>query len=507
MSNIRPNRFSSSSKNRDKIVKNEYYYEYRKKRMLKRSAFMVSILSVGGVCWYIKEVPVKAEMSVNNNLLEWKPEKNNLKGLTFQVLKDGKMVEETKNLKFIDTSQIDTGIPNDIDEITTLRSIKKLKIMWKAPLDNSSNNSYQVFAVNRFGKKVFKTDEVLGGYVSGIDKYIIEFNGKQYESVTPEFVIDVKDIKKGKHTIKIKSIDKAGNKSKFKEFTFVYDVVDFNYQDGKLIPVDSKYTNELYNFYILDKDDVEKEKEIPQYDKKMFLVNQNLSNIIDSGIKPKMTSPSYTIKNKEIKICWEKPSQTSSSHSFYVEAVNKESLDKTYSNLLDINSSSNILGYHYVLNESSNYTVKSTDLYTNNLSISLNSSDLSKDKNYYFHIATIDSSGVLSDTKTMPLNLKVSNPLENKKSILRKIIFKTKGVTNEEYSKVIDGLSNNISLDEIKSFSSSGLKIYIIKNDFKEYLKEQYKIETEKEDCVKNKNNIYYNSNKSIDSLIRVLSK
>lgn len=506
MDKRRPNGLGNPSSNREKIVKNDYYYKCRKKSIIKRSVITVSALAVCGVFWYVKEVPIKAEMYINNSTIEWKPERDNLKGLTFQVFKDGNIVHETKSLKFIDKSQKDTGIPDDVSEIETFRNVNNFKIIWKTPQDKSSNNKYQVFAVNKFGRKVFKTDELVGGEVTGIAKYKIKFNGKEFESNKPEFIIDSSELKKGTYTIEIKSIDNAGNESEYKTFAFDYDTVEFEFKNGELIPIDSEYSNDSHNFYIIDEKIAQTEKEIPQYDKKMFLVNEDLLNILDSGMKPKMTTPSYTIKNNQLNLNWKSPTGNSSSHSFYVEAVNKDTLEKTYSNLLKIEGSSKMLGFHYALNTNKSYSIKATDTYTDDTDISINLSKLDKSEKYYFHIATIDNNGVISDTKTIPINLRVSQSLDSKKSTVKKFVSKTKNVKNSTYNEVIDEISNNFTTDDIKALNKSGIKIYLIAEDFKEYLEEVYDIETKKDDYVKDGKKVYYNVNKSTDSLLKVLN-
>lgn len=501
-----PKGLRNPSPNRRKVVKNEYYYEYKKKKLIKRCMVTTGVVCLFGVGWYIKEVPVKADVIIHNSTIEWVPQKDNLKGITFQIIKDGEVIHKTTQLKYIDKTQKDTGAPNDIAEINTYRSIKNLKILWKEPSDTGSNNKYQVFALNKIGKKVFKTEEVTGGIVSGVDKYIVRFNGKEFETKKPEFIISCDDIKKGTYTIDIKSIDKAGNESEFKTFAFNIETISFEFENGKLIPNDFKYTNDDYNFYIIDEDIASSDIDIPQYDKQMFLVNEDLLSILDSGLKPTMTVPSYKINKNEIDVSWKTPTSSSKSYSFYVEAVNKETLDKTYSDLQNITGSNKILGYHYALNSSSSYTVKSTDLYTNENSLSIDVSDLDKSKKYYFHVATINSLGVISETKTISVNLKASNSLEYRKELVKKFIYKTKNVTNEEYKKVIDAIANNFNNDNVKLISECGIKVHIIKDDFKKYIKDTFDVEVKADDCVKNNKNVFFNINKSTDSLVNILN-
>lgn len=494
------------SSGRKKVVKNEYYYEYKKKKIIKICIISASIVIMSGFIWSLKEVPVKAEMTINNSTIEWIPEKENLKGITFQILKDGKIIEETNKLKYVDKSQKDTGIPDDISEINTYRTIKNLKILWKEPLDKGSNNTYQIFALNKFGKKIFKSKEVEGGVVSGIDKYIIRFNGETFESEKPEFVLDCENLSNRKYTIDIKSVDKEGNESEFKTFAFDLDVIDFDFKDGKLIPKDYKYTNDDYNFYIIDKDVALSDKEIPQFDKQMFLLNKDLSSILNSGFKPTMTMPNYVLKSNEVSFSWTMPKENSKAYSFYVEAVNKQTLEKVYSDLQEINCATTISGYHYAFNNASTYVVSSTDNYTNNNFISIDSTSLAKNKKYYFHVATIDSTGAMSDTKTISVNLASSNSLENKKELIRKFIYKTKITSNEEYKNVIDTLADNFSTDDIKALSKAGITISLIKEDFLEYLT-KHNITDDKTvgDCIKKNKSIYFNVNKSTNSLIRIL--
>ena len=507
MKNKISNRVDGKSSKRNNVVKNEFYYEYKKRSVIKRGIIITVVLISGGTFWYFKEVPIRAEMIINNNTVEWVPEKRNLKGITYHILKNGELIDKTSSLKYVDKEQVDTGVPNDISEINTFRNIKNIKILWKAPSDTSSDNTYQVFAVNKFGRKVFKTEETSGGIVSGIKKYVVKFNGKEFETTSPEFVIDSKDISKGKHTIEIKSVDRAGNESEYKTFAFDYDVVDFKFEENKIIPKDSSYTNELYNFYILDKELVENEIDIPQYDKKMFFVNGNILGVLDSENKPIMTSPSYTIKNKEICFKWEKPKVNVVNKSFYIEVVEKATSNKMYSDLIEVNGENNTFGYHYAINTSSKYSVKPTDSYTDDLSVYKSVSELEANKKYYFHVACINSTGVISETKTINIDLGTKNTLDEKKNILKKIVSKTKNSTNDEYNKIVSLLSNNFSLENLKTLSSSNIKIYLVKEDFDSYIKENYEIDATSDVCFKSKNLIFVNTNEKYSEILSNILK
>lgn len=497
--------FNNNSSNKKRVVMNDSYYNYRKKSLIKKGILGITAFMIAGTCWYIKEVPVRAEVIINNNVIEWTTQKKNLEGVTFQILKNGAVVSETDSFKYVDENQVDTVAPSDIEKITTQREIDGLKITWKEPKDMGENNIYQVFAVNKRGRKLFKTEEVYGGFVSGISKYIVKFNGKEFETAKPEFIINSKDIKKGAHTIEIKAIDNAGNKSKFKKFDFTFNTVDFKFENGKLVPQNSKYTNDKYNFYIIDKELASSGKEIPQYDKNMFLLNQDILSILDSNTKPNMTVPSYTVKNNEVIFSWSNPKVSSNTYSFYVEIVNKETLQKGYSDLIEINGSSNILGYHYMLNTSSSYTVRPTDKYTDDNSISMDLSTLDKSKKHYFHIATIDSSGMVSGTKTIPVNLNTSNPLTTKINELKKFISKVADTSNDNITKITTYLANNLTLDNIKKLSNDNVKIYVINENFSIYLKENYDIEAENDFCVKRGKDIYFNGNKDTDLLLQAV--
>lgn len=508
--NFKNNKISgqSSRQNKDRVVKNDYYYNCKKKAFIKRGAITAVVVSLCGVVWYIKEVPVKAEVIMNNNVLEWNPSRDNLKGITFEIFKDGNKIHETSQLKFIDEKQKDTGAPSEIKEIETYRNIGNIKIAWKIPDDRSSNNKYQVFATNRMGLKVFKTEEISGGIVSGVDKYVVKFNGKEYQAKTPEFTLETKDLKPGTYTIEIKSVDKAGNSSEFKTFAFDYHKIDFNFKEGKLIPKDSRYTNESHNFYMIDKALArDYSADIPQYDKKMFLINENLLNILDSGMKPTMTSPSYVKKNEELIFSWSKPKSGKSTNEFYVEAVNKETLERTYSDLIEIESSSNMLGYHYALNTSSDYTVTPNDKYTSSNSVSVNLKELKIDKKYYFHIATIDNSGIMSMTKTIQVNVKTSNSFEYKKSLARQVVFKSKGLNNSDYKIVVEDIANNYNTTELKRLKEEGVKIYVFDEDFKEILSKEYGLKAENDILYKKNKTYYFNSTKNSSSLINSLNK
>lgn len=500
---------SLDKNNKKKVVKNEHYYKLKKRSLIKRGIIVATVFSGFATFWYIKEVPVKAHMTIENSTIEWTPKKENLKGLRFQVVKDGEIVHETTNLKFIDKNQKDTGIPDDISEINTYRNVKTLKILWKEPKDNGSSNNYQIFALNKFGRKVFKSEEVSGGSVSGIDKYIIKFKGEEFESEKPEFVINCEDLKKGKYTIDIKSVDKEGNESEFKTFAFNIDNVKFEFKGRKIIPEEPKYTNDDYYFYIIEKDIADNIQDIPQYDKKMFLVDEDISNVLNLDLKPTMTTPSFVVKNQKLALSWKNPSESKESYDFYVEIVNKDTLEKKYSDLLKGTILNENLGFHYAINNSSSYKVTADDEYTNANYLEMDINKFDKNKKYYFHIATIDSLGTLSNTKTISVNLRDTSTIdtiENKSEYTKKIVYKTKDVTEENYKKVATVISNNFALQKIKQLNNEGIKVYLIKNNFKEYLKQNYKIDARVDDCVKDGKSIYFNVNKSTDCLVNTIS-
>ena len=495
-----------NNNNKKRVVKNENYYAYKKKSLIKKSVITGSTLAVIGVCWYTKEIPVKAEMIINNNTIEWTTKKDKLKGVTFQIFKNGEIISETDKFEFIDENQVDKVAPNQINEIKTYRGINNFKILWQEPLDTGSNDIYQVFAVNKHGRKIFKTDEVESSFSSGISKYKVKFNNEEFETEKAEFSIDINDLKDEQYTIEIKSIDKEGNESEFKKFNFKFDKLEFDIVDNKLVPKNSLYTNTDYNFYIVDKSLVDDNKEIAQYDKKMFLLNQDIFNVLSDGTKPTMSTPSYNIKNNALNLNWSNTDKKSD-YSFYVEAVNKVTFDKIYSDLIDVSGSSKVMGYHYCLNTDKDYEILSTDNYVESNSLSIDTSNLDKNKKYYFHIAKMDNNGLLSDTKTITIDLNKKSSLVDAQNILKKIVTKMAGTTTDEYFKVINSIAKNFSLDKVEALEKMNIKIHIIKDDdFKNYLKETYNIDASSDTCVKSGNSIYFNISKSTSALNELIS-
>lgn len=492
--------------NKKRIVKNENYYAYKKKSFIKKSIIVGSTLVVVGVCWYTKEVPVKAEMIVNNNTVEWTTKKENLKGITFQVFKNGKVILETDKLEFTDENQIDKVAPNQVSEIKTHRGINSFKVLWQEPLDNGNDNTYQIFAVNKHGRKLFKTEEVQSSFASGVSKYKIKFNNQEFETEKPEFYINIDDLKNDEYVVEIKTIDKAGNESEFKKFNFKFDMLEFDIIDNKLVPKNSLYTSQDYNFYIVDENLVSENKEIAQYDKKMFLLNQDIFTVLGSGIKPTMSIPSYNIKNNTLNLTWSNANNKKNDYSFYVEAVNKITFDKIYSDLINVSGSSKVLGYHYRLDANKEYTVSSTDNYVESNSLSINISNLDKNKKYYFHLATMDNNGLLSDTKTITIDLNKKSSLTDSLNILKRIVSKTTGTTSDEYSKVLNSIAKNFTLNKIESLEKLNIKIHIIKDNFKEYLKESYNIDANNDTCIKSGNSIYFNISQPVTALIEMVS-
>ena len=498
--------YTTNKNSKKRVVKNENYYAYKKKSLIKKSVLTGSTLAVVGICWYTKEVPVKAEIVVKNNSIEWNTDKNNLKGITFQIFKNGQVISETNHLNFFDNDQVDNQAPNQVSEIKTYRGINTFKILWQEPLDNGDDNIYQIFAVNKHGRKIFKTEETTSTYCSGIDKYIIKFNNKEFETEKPEFILDINELKKGSYPIEIKVIDKAGNESDFKKFNFDFEVLEFNVnEDSKLVPTNSKYNGNDYNFYIVDPESIKEDKETSLHDKKMFLLNQDIFSVLSNGTKPVTNTPSYNIKNNKLNLTWSKNTKEYQ-HSFYVEAVNKVTLDKVYSNLLEISGSSKVFGYHYAFNTKKEYEVVSTDNYCESNTISLDIKDLNKDTKYYFHVATIDNNGVLSDTKTIAVDLNKKSSFSEIQNIAKKIVSKITGTTTQEYFKVVNAIANKFPIDKVEELEKKNIKVTVINENFKDYLKESYNIEASNDYCVKSGNNIYFNAQQSTNYLIDMIS-
>lgn len=513
--NTRGTRNSINSKNgkngKNNVIKNEFYYleQQKLKKMRLIKCGVVACMALG-VYLYVR-VPYGVDIDSNQEVVSWKLEKGkNPKGITYELIKNGKVVQTGTKLKYMDDKEKDNKSPNNIDTVEVFKREKSIAIRWKAPLDKGVENTYQVWAINEKGKKQYKSKEHIGNITSGIDYYIVKYDGKEFKTESAEFKIDTTELKSGAYSLEIQAIDNNGNKSGFKKFSFEISQNKFKVVDKKLVAEDKNLNNDKYIFSLIKDSDVSDESETLDEFKNKVLLGEDISKIFSYNSKPEMSNPVYLIENNNLEVFWSSSKDSDASHSFYIETINKQTLEKTYSEVLQYETNMKISGFHYTINNLPNYVVQATDAYTEDNRVKFDFKSFDRNKKYYFHIASLDEDGIFSDTKTLEMDLQKFISTEDKLSLVRTIVDKSNSnISNVYYKRVVDEIYNKYTYDTINKLKSSKFKIILINENLKNYVNTHYKINTENEYAVylKNKNVLIYYVNTPFKDLHLELMK
>lgn len=450
-------------------------------------------------------------LDVYGQELTWSTSENiDASNYKYKLYRDNELLTYSRGYKFIESISMDKESPKKVGNVTVTEGATDISFIWKEPTDIGSNYTYKIEAVNQSNNKKYKSRKIKEKFISGIDKYLISVNGKEYQTYTTSFSMSTSSFRNGENNIEIVAVDLAGNKSESKKIKFKVDNTSF-YLDGyKIGTTNPEITNETHDIYLVKENLVKKDdKLIPQTQKTKVSIGENISQYFIKSTNPKLYNPRYICKDDLVNVVWEETPFGSRNTDFYIEAVEKSTLKKHISTRMNYDAGSFLSGYYYKVTTTPTYKVKTTDDYTMDSSVNLNYDIFNKDKKYYFHLAASDEYGNLSKTKTLEFDFKDFTSVGEVKDTIRTFLYKNKGVTGDDFRTITDDIYNTLRYRTIKKIESMGIKISLTSESAKEFIKKHHNVEpiSNEAQYIKEDSTIVYNVNSSLEYLIKEIVK
>lgn len=492
--------------NPDKVY--ERMKEIAKSKQVRR-ALNISVVACSSVFTInvIDKINRKIVIDVNAQEVSWSMNKSlNSNNYEYELFRNGERLTTTRACKFVESISTDKESPAKINSIRLNKSDDMFTFTWKAPQDKGTELSYKVKAVNKSFGKAYTSRTLKTDIVTGIEKYIITLDGKKYESVTPNFNININSLKCGSHNLEVVAVDYAGNVSSPKNVEFKVDNTKFFIADYKLATNNPNITNEAYDIYLVKEYETEKDGKVVKEKKEVPIsIGDNISSYFRSEKVPPISNPRYICEDDLVNVTWEENTFGTNNTEFYIECKSKKGIKSYKSEKMKYTSGDFLPGYYYQVNKDPLYTVKQTDLYTMDNNVTLDYNRFDRSKIYYFHVASANEFGNLSKTKTLELDLKNFTSVGEQKDSVREILYRTKGLDSDIYRKITDDLYNTFTHNTIKKLKEIGLKIVVMQEDITGYVLSNHNTKvTNKDICyIEGDSTIVYNAKSSLELLIK----
>ena len=392
-------------------------------------------------------------------------------------------VEETQ-YALTDENLIDEVGPEKVKKVSIKYSDTQIYFTWEETVDGGTDNSIWINLYNNKDRQIAYSNAVNVNFKSGVYKYVVKFNGEEYDIWNKEFKVNMTDLDDGITVAKLYAIDNRGNVGE------VADIPLYNYK------VILSKENNLLKFRIDDNTQT--------YSYKAYIDDEDKGLIKDESElndKLKDKNPPDSIKELDIKvndrkanISWEDTMENGTSYKVKVEAFGETYYNSTLSDELEIEKKGTVKGYYYKINKESQYNITDKDDFTEKTDIDF-TGEYGK---YYIHIAAIDDSGNMSKTKTFNLEFKKpvvenntnsdstsneakpddskkpttkpdnsSDELEEKINLINSLMKIVGNVSKENQNKAIDKISK-IPIDILNSIKGYGINIYLINGEAEE---------------------------------------
>lgn len=460
---------------------------------------------------FVDKISRKIVLEVDAQEVSWVMNKSfDTSSYEYELFRDGKRALVTKATKYMEPVSTDTESPDKITSIKLNKNNDVFTFSWKEPKDNGVELNYKIKATNKGFGKSYESRELNAEIISGVEKYIINIDGKKYESVTPNFNVDINSLKYGSHTLEVSAIDYAGNVSKSKKIDFKVDNTKFFIDDYKLATNNPDITDETYDLYLVKEREIEKDgKKVLEKEKLPIKLGDYISTYFINRQVPEISNPRYLYESDLLNITWEENTFGANDTDFYIECKSKKGIKSYKSEKMNYGSGDFLPGYYYQVNKDPLYTVNKTDSYTMDNNVSLDYNRYDKTKIYYFHVASANEYGNLSKTKTLELDLKNFTTNGEKKDAVREILYRTKGLESDAFRKITDDIYNTFTLNTIKKLKDIGLKIVVMQEDVTDYVLSNHNAKViNKNICyIKEDKTIVYNTKYSLGLLIKHIVK
>lgn len=408
---------------------------------------VISSLILSSIILYNKAVFVKESVKLSNdgNKLVWElKDKFDLKNKNFIVVRDNEVIYKTIDFTYTDTNIKDTAAPNSIKSFEVTYDKDNIKIKWDKPLDNGTQNTYQIFIVNNKNRKIAKSNIVKQSFSSGISKYVVDIKDIDKEIQENEINIPRKDITEGNFDVNVKVTDNKGNVSPVDKPAkiFNYTVKTEEQSDKINICINDNEQSYKYKGFVNDKEVNIQENTIK---------SDNFKDKVAPGIpNPQHSSNGDNTSNFK----WEAVGDNASEYTYYVEGEGEKYHNKSYSKPVTKSVMAGTKGYYYKISSNSGYNVTDKDTFISNTF--LNNINL-PEGTYYFHIASVDNNNNISYTK----HVKFSVLNQHKLNMISSILFK-EGSLSEAQANIEKNELYKLSEMILQKLIDSKLKVYVM---------------------------------------------
>ena len=450
-------------------------------------------------------------LAIDSQEISWSMNKGlDKNSYQYEIFRDGKRAAITRDSKFIESLKVDTKAPNKVNMVRLNKDKNTYRFTWKEPKDNGVDVNYKVKATNRGIGASYESEDICKTIISGVEKYIVDIDGKKYESSTPYFEVNINSLKCGSHTFSVSAVDYAGNISKSKKIDFKLDNTKFFIEDYKIATNNEELTNELYDFYLVKEYEVKKDGKMSIEERKTKIqLGDYISTYFVNNNIPNISNPRYLYEDGLINVTWEENKFGTNNTEFYIECKSKKGIKSYKSGKMSYTSGDFLPGYYYQVTTDPLYKIKKNDSYTMDNNVNLDYNRFDKTKLYYFHVASANEHGNLSKTKTLELDLTNFTTINQKKDAVREILYRTKGLESDAFRKITDDIYNSFTLSTIEKLKESETKIVVMQEDITNYVLSNHNTKvTNKNICyIKEDKTIVYNTKTSLNLLIKEIVK
>lgn len=483
-----------------------------KSKQTKKVATTFLVLYVGfSAIDFLDAMNRKIVLDVNGQEISWNiSDVLNPNEYEYELFRNEELLKTTKARKFIESISMDKEAPGKVGDIKIDKNDEMYVFTWKDAYDKGTIVDYQVNAISKgFGMK-YASRVLEAEIASGVEKYIIMLDGKKYESVIPTFSIASNSLRYGSHELTVAAVDFSGNISKARSIKFKVDNTKFFIDDYKLATNNSDITNESYDIYVVQEYEVEKDGKIVAEKKETPIsIGDYLHSYFRSQEVPMISNPRYIYESNLVNVTWEENSFGENNTQFYIKCKSKSGLKTYKSDKIDYTLGDFLPGYYYEVNKEPIYMVTKADSYTMDNNVNLDSMLFNKNEIYYFHVAASNEFGNLSKTKTLELDLTNFTSVNDKKDVVRSLLYRTKGLSGDTFRKITDDLYNVFALSTIKKLKDLDLKIVVTEQDINDYVLANHNVTIKNKEIfyVQKDNTIVYNAKTSLDLLIKEIVK
>lgn len=390
-----------------------------------------------GIVFFLLMPKEKIELTADGNNISWvnKSNKSTLGG-KYYIYNDEFLVNKVTDESYFLTKEklIDEVGPNKIDKAAINYGDKFVTISWEDVEDLGNDNKISVELYNEKERKVSYSNSVNVNFASGVKKYIVEFNGEEFEIFDNAFEIKKSALSYGITIVKVYAVDNRGNRGAVSSIPiYNYKIILSKEDDQLRYHIDDTTQNYTYRAIINGID-------------KGVIANSNELNelLLDDKAPLTIKNVEFNFVDKKVNANWKEVLDNGNDYIVRVEASGNSYFNSAYSDDMKIEKKSGVKGYYYAINKSSKYTVTNKDSFTDKSDIDFNS----EYGDYYLHVASVDNLDNISKTTSHKFTVKDPSMVEEDKG--------TNTNTNEGTSSNNGNLNSDISTGGGNLNDSSG---------------------------------------------------